>query len=108
MPTFDEDVTVNGQITINKRGDGAVLLNLASERNWEFRQSGSGSSTALELASVGGGGNKSLIINNPGRVDVGRLIRAAKRGIASIDLNPVMVGSVGEGAIVVDGLVERG
>jgi acyl-CoA synthetase (NDP forming) len=41
-------------------------------------------------------------------IGVGRLIRAAKRGIASIDLNPVMVGSVGEGATVVDGLVERG
>jgi hypothetical protein len=77
MPTFDEDVIVNGQITINKRGDGAVLLNLASERSWEFRQSGSGQSTALELASVGGGGNKTLIINNPGgRVDVAQSIGA--------------------------------
>ena len=75
--TFDEDVTANGQITINKTGDGAVLLNLASERNWEFRQSGSGPSTALELASVGGGGNTSLIISNPGgRVDVAEGIRA--------------------------------
>jgi hypothetical protein len=81
MPTFDEDVTVNGRITINKRGDGAVLLDLASERNWEFRQSRSGSSTALELASVGGGGNKSLIINNPGgRVDVAENIRAGGSG----------------------------
>ena len=76
MPTFDEDVTVNGQITINKSGGGAVLFGLASERNWDFRQSGSGPSTALELASVGGGGNKSVIINNPGgRVDVAESIR---------------------------------
>jgi hypothetical protein len=81
MPTFDEDVIVNGQITINKRGNGAVLLNLASERNWEFRQSGSGQSTALELASVGGGGNKTLIINNPGgRVDVAQSIGAGGAG----------------------------
>jgi len=28
--------------------------------------------------------------------------------IASVDLNPVMVGAVGEGALVVDALVERG
>jgi acetate---CoA ligase (ADP-forming) len=41
-------------------------------------------------------------------IGVGRLIRAAKGGIASIDLNPVMVGAAGEGAIVVDALIERG
>jgi acyl-CoA synthetase (NDP forming) len=41
-------------------------------------------------------------------IGVGRLIRAAKGGIASIDLNPVMVGAVGEGAVVVDALIERG
>jgi hypothetical protein len=39
-------------------------------------------------------------------IAIGRLIRAAPGRIASIDLNPVMVGAVGEGAIVVDGLVE--
>ena len=41
-------------------------------------------------------------------IGVGRLIRAAKGKIASIDLNPVMVGAAGEGAIVVDALIERG
>jgi len=41
-------------------------------------------------------------------IGVGRLIRAAKGGIASIDLNPVMVGAAGEGAVVVDALIERG
>jgi acetate---CoA ligase (ADP-forming) len=41
-------------------------------------------------------------------IGVGRLIRAAKGKIASIDLNPVMVGAAGEGAVVVDALIERG
>jgi hypothetical protein len=41
-------------------------------------------------------------------VGVGRLIRAAGGTIASVDLNPVMVGAVGEGALVVDALIERG
>ena len=41
-------------------------------------------------------------------VGVGRLVRAAKGKIASIDLNPVIVGARGEGAVVVDGLIERG
>jgi hypothetical protein len=36
------------------------------------------------------------------------LIRAAGGTIASVDLNPVMVGAVGEGALVVDALIERG
>jgi acyl-CoA synthetase (NDP forming) len=39
---------------------------------------------------------------------VGRLIRAARGRIASIDLNPVIVGAAGEGAVIVDALVERG
>ena len=41
-------------------------------------------------------------------VGVGRLVRAAKGKIASVDLNPVIVGARGEGAVVVDGLIERG
>jgi acetate---CoA ligase (ADP-forming) len=41
-------------------------------------------------------------------IGVGRLVRAAKGKIASIDLNPVIVGAAGEGAVVVDGLIERG
>jgi hypothetical protein len=40
-------------------------------------------------------------------IGVGRLIRAARGKIASLDLNPVMVGAVGEGALVVDALIER-
>src|SRR3712207_4348683 len=50
MPTFDEDVVVNGTTTVVRRGDGAVLLNLSTERHWEFRQRGTGQATALELA----------------------------------------------------------
>jgi hypothetical protein len=38
---------------------------------------------------------------------VGRLIVAGAGSIASIDVNPVMVGAAGEGAMVVDALVER-
>jgi hypothetical protein len=41
-------------------------------------------------------------------IGVGRLIRAARGKIASIDLNPVLVGAAGEGAVVVDALIERG
>ena len=38
---------------------------------------------------------------------VGQIICAAKGGVASLDINPVLVGAVGEGAVVVDALVER-
>ena len=43
-------------------------------------------------------------------VSVGRLSLMMQAGpsIASLDLNPVMVGAVGEGAVVVDALLERG
>jgi acyl-CoA synthetase (NDP forming) len=40
-------------------------------------------------------------------VSVGKLMLAAGAGIASLDLNPVMVGARGEGALVVDALIER-
>ena len=40
-------------------------------------------------------------------VAVAHFAVSAKDQIASLDLNPVLVGSVGEGAMVVDALVER-
>ena len=39
-------------------------------------------------------------------VAVGTVIAGARGTIASVDLNPVMVGAVGDGAVVVDALVE--
>jgi acyl-CoA synthetase (NDP forming) len=40
-------------------------------------------------------------------ITAGRLIHAAGGHIASLDLNPVLLGAAGEGVIVVDGLIER-
>jgi hypothetical protein len=62
---------VQGEVRIANRGEGAVLLDLSSERSWSFRQLGTAQATALELASVGGGGNKNFIINTAGRVGIG-------------------------------------
>jgi acyl-CoA synthetase (NDP forming) len=39
-------------------------------------------------------------------VGVGHLIRGARGKVASLDLNPVIVGATGEGAVIADGLVE--
>ena len=39
-------------------------------------------------------------------VAVGQVIAGARGAIASVDLNPVMVGAAGDGAVVVDALVE--
>ena len=44
---------VVGTTTITNQTDGAVLLNLNTERNWQFKQLGTGASTSLELTSVG-------------------------------------------------------
>jgi acyl-CoA synthetase (NDP forming) len=41
-------------------------------------------------------------------VQVGKLIVAAEGAIRSMDLNPVLVGPAGQGAVVVDALIERG
>lgn len=53
---------VQGPVQIANTGDQADLLWLSTERSWVFRQQGTGAETALKLESVGGGGNKSFII----------------------------------------------
>ncbi|MGQ0572082.1 MAG: hypothetical protein ACT4P5_21460 [Armatimonadota bacterium] len=60
-----------GAVHIANAGEGAVLLFLGIERHWQLRQFGTGARSALELASVGGGGNKNFIINTTGGVGIG-------------------------------------
>ncbi len=62
---------VVGTATITNQTDGAVLLDLNSERNWQFKQLGTGAASSLELASINGGGNKNFVINTLGNVGVG-------------------------------------
>ena len=68
-PTVKLDV--KGTTSVGVPGDGNILLNLNSDRNWSFKQRNTGASTALELASIGGGGGKSFIINTIGPVGIG-------------------------------------
>jgi hypothetical protein len=68
-PEYPLDVV--GAVRISNQGAGAEILNLSTERSWSFRQLGSGASTALELASIGGGGNKNFVINTTGLVGIG-------------------------------------
>jgi len=60
-----------GAMLVENLGDQADLLWLASERSWVFRQEGTGATAALKLESVGGGGNKNLIIKTSGAVGIG-------------------------------------
>ncbi len=64
-------LNVNGSLKTGLPGDGNMLLLFNSERSWAFRQNGTGASTALELASIGGGGNKNFLINTTGFTGVG-------------------------------------
>jgi hypothetical protein len=61
---------VQGTTRINNTGDGAVLLDLASERGWQFRQKGTGSGTNLELYNYSGL-NKNFLITTDGNVGIG-------------------------------------
>ena len=63
----------SGAIKVTNSGNGALLLNLNSDRAWYFRQLGTGASTKLELVSIGGGGGKSFVINTTGNLGVGDL-----------------------------------
>jgi hypothetical protein len=62
---------VGGPILAANSGDQADLLWLASERSWVFRQEGTGAAAALKLQSIGGGGNKSFIVQTTGNVGIG-------------------------------------
>jgi hypothetical protein len=68
-PEYKLDVA--GAVRISNFGHGAEVLNLSTERSWAFRQLGTGAATALELASIGGGGNKNFVINTTGLVGIG-------------------------------------
>jgi hypothetical protein len=81
-----------GPIFIRNQGDGAPLLVLgSSERQWQLRQLGTGLRTALELASVGGGGNKNFLINTAGNVGIGA---ANPREKLEVDGNILVIGDV--------------
>jgi hypothetical protein len=69
--TADDEFSVRaaGGLRIVNQGDGALLLHLATERSWGFRQLGTGSTTALELYDFSI--NKNFIINTTGNVGIG-------------------------------------
>ena len=59
---------LGGSVNIENPGEGKLLIYLGTERHWKLRQLGTGSSTALELVSVGGNGNKNFVITTNGAV----------------------------------------
>ncbi len=67
QPTGDSQV--EGTLTVGVPGIGNNLLLFNSERSWAFRQNGSGSTTALELISIGGG-DKNFFINTTGNIGI--------------------------------------
>jgi hypothetical protein len=77
IPTSKLDIH-QGALKITNQADSAILIDLNSERNWQFRQLGSGPNTSLELISLGGGGNKNFIINTSGNIGLGTTSPSAK------------------------------
>ncbi|HEX5612566.1 MAG TPA: acetate--CoA ligase family protein [Burkholderiales bacterium] len=74
----------------------------------EVRNALNGLRIAPILAGVRGEPPLDLDALAKAAIGVGQAIVAARGAIASVDLNPVMVGAAGEGAVVVDALIERG
>jgi hypothetical protein len=79
-------LNMHGTMNVFNAGDEAALLLFGSERSWAFKQEGSGSATALKLQSIGGGGNKNLLIDTDGNVGIGTLSPAATLDVNG-DLN---------------------
>lgn len=80
MPTFNEDLIVDGKIVVSNIGEGAVVLDLDIERSWQLRQLGTGPDTQLELANVSG--DKNFIITTTGRVGIGTTAPKATLDVA--------------------------
>lgn len=90
-PTAKVDVR-GGAVAVENLGDQADLLWLNSERSWVFRQEGTGAGTALKLESVGGGGNKNLVVQTTGFMGLGTNAPAAKLDVRG----DVRLGASGE------------
>ena len=106
MPTFNEDVIVNGRVRVEANGNGATALVLDTERGWAFRQHGSGASTALELtAASASNNNKNFLINTDGRVGIGTVTPEAKLHVVG---GPIRVSNTGDGAPLLQLASERG
>ena len=60
----------NGKVEVGTPGQNNVLLNLNSERPWQFVQYSTGSTTALKLRSQPGNNSKNFIIDTGGRVGI--------------------------------------
>jgi hypothetical protein len=73
IQTDEFAIRARNGVRIHNQGNGATLLRLETERPWEFRQRGSGASSALELVSLDSSGvaNKHFIINTTGGGSVG-------------------------------------
>ncbi|HRO80871.1 MAG TPA: acetate--CoA ligase family protein [Alicycliphilus denitrificans] len=104
-PVFGPVVVVgDGGKYVEALKDCAVLLPPFSEQDVQAAL------RTLRIAPLLGGvrGEPPLDVQALSRIAVaaGRVIAGARGAIASLDLNPVMVGAAGEGAVVVDALVE--
>ncbi len=104
-PVFGPVVVVgDGGKYVEALKDCAVLLPPFSEPDVQAAL------RTLRIAPLLGGvrGEPPLDVQALSRITVaaGRVIAGARGAIASLDLNPVMVGAAGEGAVVVDALVE--
>ncbi|BCN41078.1 pimeloyl-CoA synthetase [Alicycliphilus denitrificans] len=104
-PVFGPVVVVgDGGKYVEALKDCAVLLPPFSEQDVQAAL------CTLRIAPLLGGvrGEPPLDVQALSRIAVaaGRVIAGARGAIASLDLNPVMVGAAGKGAVVVDALVE--
>jgi len=106
-PVFGPVVVVgNGGKYVEALGDVAVLLPPFSAE--EVQQALRGLRIAPLLEGVRGEPPLDVAALSAVAVTVGQVIASARGRIASLDLNPVMVGARGTGVRVVDALVEVG
>ena len=86
------------RVLVGTPGDGNILLALGSERSWVFKQTGTGSATALELtAADANNNNKNVLINTQGRVGIGTTAPQAR---FHVDGGSVHISNPGDGNVI--------
>ena len=98
--TLAQKLEVAGEAAIGSPGQGNHLLTLVSERNWIFRQYGTGPGTALELYDATG--LKNFVISTTGNVGIGVQAPGTKLEVNGTvrAYHPNQVGVLGEGGTV--------
>lgn len=89
-------VNINGPLTITNQGNGEVLLNLNSDKSWQFKQNGTGAGARLKLYN---GSGKDFLFTTTGSIGIGGHASGYKLNVAGAStIDNVFIGNANSSA----------